>query len=202
MRSSWGLSEQDVGMTTKPTTTGTNTNPVTNIRSITGDNNNNHTTTTTPMLSSNNHSSTADVRAPRKTHRIPLQELINSNPNVTCNPGNSKKYLIESSIPPTSFEYNKDNNDTDDTFNTTTNTTIMTQQRKRKIPKIVHVTSKTRCMTPAVIRNIDQWRFPGYALYFHDDGAVDRLLAKYWPEFPQLQYVYICIFLWVKNGNG
>jgi mannosyltransferase OCH1-like enzyme len=42
------------------------------------------------------------------------------------------------------------------------------------------------------VEMIDQWRFDGYSLYFHDDVAVDRLLAKYWPEFPQLQLMQQC----------
>lgn len=117
--------------------------------------------------------SSADIRAPRTTHRIPLEELIHSSPNVTCNPGKSKKYLIDSTI---NLSENSHNN----------------SSSRRKIPKIVHVTSKTRCMTPTFIRNIDKWRFPGYSLLFHDDAAVDRLLAKYWPEFPQLQLFQKC----------
>lgn len=124
--------------------------------------------------SSNNAStiplSLFDVHAPWKTHRIPLEELVNSNPNVTCVPGNSNKRLIESTIVPENITYSSN----------------------RKIPKIVHVTSKTRCMTPKFIDNIDQWRFDDYALYFHDDVAVDRLLAKYWPEFPHLQLYQKC----------
>jgi hypothetical protein len=115
--------------------------------------------------------SAADIRAPSTTHRIPLEDLILlSNPNATCNPGKSKKYLIDSTLLPESMTYSS----------------------QRKIPKIVHVTSKTRCMTPAFIRNIDQWRFPGYSLAFHDDVAVDRLLGKYWPEFPHLQLFQHC----------
>lgn len=115
-----------------------------------------------------------DLRAPTKGNHIPLADLINSNPNPICNPGKSKKFLINSTVLADDMVY----------------------LPSRRIPKIVHVTSKTRCMTPYFIRNIGKWRFPGYALYFHDDFAVDRLLSKYWPEFPQLQLLMSC----VKSG--
>jgi mannosyltransferase OCH1-like enzyme len=122
------------------------------------------------IASSVNETTNADVRAPRTTHRTPLEDLIQSDPNATCPPGKSEKYLIESTLLPENMTYSS----------------------QRKIPKTVHVTSKTRCMTPAFIRNIDEWRFPDYALYFHDDAAVDRLLAKFWPEFPHLQLFQQC----------
>ena len=54
---------------------------------------------------------------------------------------------------------------------------------------MVHVTSKTRCMTPAFLDNLDKWRFPGYGFHVHDEVAMDRLLTKYWPEFPHLQWI-------------
>lgn len=54
----------------------------------------------------------------------------------------------------------------------------------RKIPKIVHQSGKTRCLTPAFFNLTDQWRNLGYTYYFHDDEAVDRLFRKPWPEIP------------------
>lgn len=46
----------------------------------------------------------------------------------------------------------------------------------RKIPAVIHMTAKSRCVTPAVFKHLEHWRFPGHSFYFHDDEAVDRLL--------------------------
>eukprot|EP00934_Nitzschia_sp_Nitz4_P001554 Nitzschia sp. Nitz4//scaffold28_size193895//140111//141431//NITZ4_001677-RA/size193895-augustus-gene-0.312-mRNA-1//-1//CDS//3329546018//1554//frame0 len=117
-----------------------------------------------------NANSSLDIRAPEQSTRIPLEELILSDPDPSCNPGNSKKSLIYSTILPDGQVYSPN----------------------RRIPKIVHITCKTRCMTPKFIKTIAKWRFPGYAVYIHDDVAVDRLMAKYWPEFPHLQLFQKC----------
>ena len=63
----------------------------------------------------------------------------------------------------------------------------------RKIPRIVHLTSKSRCMHPELAENIDTWRLEGHSLFFHDDDAMDKLLYRDWPEFPQLKYVIKCL---------
>ncbi len=63
----------------------------------------------------------------------------------------------------------------------------------RKIPRIIHMTSKSRCMTQAYADNIDLWRFDGYSLFLHDDIAVNRLLNQTFPEFPLLRDVKHCI---------
>ena len=67
------------------------------------------------------------------------------------------------------------------------------EKSERKIPKVVHMTSKTRCMTKLFAENIDKWRFKGHSLFLHDDDAVDRLLKLHWPEFPQLQTIMKCM---------
>jgi hypothetical protein len=46
----------------------------------------------------------------------------------------------------------------------------------RKIPRIIHITSKSRCVTPHVFQHLAQWQLYGHSVYFHDDDAVDRLL--------------------------
>jgi hypothetical protein len=63
----------------------------------------------------------------------------------------------------------------------------------RKIPRVVHVTSRSRCMTKEFAENIDKWRFKDHSLFMHDDDAMDKLLNRYWPEFPQLQQVQKCL---------
>jgi hypothetical protein len=62
----------------------------------------------------------------------------------------------------------------------------------RKIPRVVHVNSKSRCMTKEFAENTDKWRLKDHSLFMHDDDAMDRLLNRYWPEFPQLQQIQKC----------
>lgn len=63
----------------------------------------------------------------------------------------------------------------------------------RKIPKVIHLTSKTRCVTKSISDNINTWKLKGYSLFFHDDASIVRLFSQDWPEFPQLKDVLLCI---------
>lgn len=63
----------------------------------------------------------------------------------------------------------------------------------RHIPKLVHMTSKTKCFTDAFESNINKWRFDGYSFFMHDDDAVQRLFGRDWPEFPLLQEILSCV---------
>lgn len=65
----------------------------------------------------------------------------------------------------------------------------------RKIPKLVHVTSKSRCMHPHFVQNLEPWQqFENYSFFFHDDEAIDRLMMKrFWPAFPSLQLIQPCL---------
>ena len=69
----------------------------------------------------------------------------------------------------------------------------------RKIPRIVHQTSRSSCLTEAVAQIAVHWSSLGHdwAYYFHSDSAVDRLFAQDWPEFPHLSAVLACL-----NGKG
>ena len=114
-----------------------------------------------------------DVHAPTRVRRIPLEELLQSQSNMTCDPGTSgRRLILPSSTHP----------------NDSSSSSSLLSSRRR-IPPMVHVTSKTRCMTPAFLDNLDKWRFPGYGFHVHDEEAMDRLLTKYWPEFPHLQWI-------------
>ena len=66
---------------------------------------------------------------------------------------------------------------------------------RRRIPRIVHITSKNRCATVEVLRNIRRWRFPGHSLYFHDDDAVERLTSHPLSQraFPLLNETLRCV---------
>ena len=68
------------------------------------------------------------------------------------------------------------------------------QKKGRKIPNILHMTSKGKCFTTPYAENINLWKFEGYSFFLHDDDAVDRLLSKEWPEFPLLKYIKSCVF--------
>ena len=52
----------------------------------------------------------------------------------------------------------------------------VTHPANRKIPKIVHITAKSRCVTKSIKKHILRWKFPDHSLYLHDDNAVYKLL--------------------------
>ena len=58
-----------------------------------------------------------------------------------------------------------------------------------KIPRIVHQTSKSRCVTQKIANASKKWRFHGWSYIFHDDEAVMRLLLQDFSEFPHLEIV-------------
>jgi hypothetical protein len=62
-----------------------------------------------------------------------------------------------------------------------------------KIPRIVHVTGISPCLTKPFHDNLQKWHFSNYSFYFHDEEAVDRLLQRDWPEFPHLQLIMNCM---------
>jgi Glycosyltransferase sugar-binding region containing DXD motif len=61
----------------------------------------------------------------------------------------------------------------------------------RKIPMIIHQTSKSRCVTGRVLHAAKQWQQQslGFSYFLHDDEAVYRLFALEFPEFPHLNLV-------------
>ncbi|CAB9498149.1 glycosyltransferase [Seminavis robusta] len=66
----------------------------------------------------------------------------------------------------------------------------------RNIPKTIHVTGKTKCVTQAFHDNLKYWvsQMPGYSFYFHDDQAVETLFrSQSWPLFPQIQNSFECL---------
>ena len=68
------------------------------------------------------------------------------------------------------------------------------RQLQRKIPKIIHMTSKSRCLTQGFADNVRKWHFSDHSFYFHDDEAVDRLLMqRYWSDFPHIPLAMKCL---------
>ena len=49
-------------------------------------------------------------------------------------------------------------------------------KKQKKIPQIVHITAKTRCVPPNIFNHLKQWEFSGNALYFYYDEAVHRMI--------------------------
>ena len=56
--------------------------------------------------------------------------------------------------------------------------TITEGKQKQKIPKIIHITEKSRCVNPDMYHALKVWEqhFPTWNIFFHDDEAVDLLL--------------------------
>lgn len=71
----------------------------------------------------------------------------------------------------------------------------------RRIPRILHFTSKTRCVTIDFMNNINRWRarLPNHSIYFHDDRAVKQLTDHPISQkiFPLLNETLKC----VTNGS-
>ena len=59
------------------------------------------------------------------------------------------------------------------------------------ISKIIHQTSKTRCLTSSFADASQQWqkRLPDWSYYLHDDEAVMRLLQHHSNDFPGLDRI-------------
>lgn len=68
-----------------------------------------------------------------------------------------------------------------------------TDRETRKIPRIVHLSSKSRCNHEKFAENMKNWQLEDHAFFLHDDDAVERLMYKDWPEFPQLSQVLKCM---------
>lgn len=64
-----------------------------------------------------------------------------------------------------------------------------------RIPKIIHQTGRSRCVSAKFHEVMRAWmdRFPGWAYRFHDDAAMESLLARRWHAFPLLHAVVQCV---------
>lgn len=73
--------------------------------------------------------------------------------------------------------------------------TITEQSTTRRIPRVIHITAKSRCATPKVHEIVNKWRFEGHSLYFHDDDAVERLTSHPLSQssFPLLNETLKCV---------
>jgi mannosyltransferase OCH1-like enzyme len=95
---------------------------------------------------------------------VPILDLVNTQAETKCPDG---LFLVKDSV-----------------SNNTSN---------KRIPQTVHVTSRSRCVTREFYDNLQAWKLPGHSFFLHNDGAMDRLLQRYWPQFPHLQKVLLCL---------
>lgn len=101
-----------------------------------------------------------------------LQHLVSSHAKHDCPEG---LYFVEDHIRP-------DN---------------VTHPPGRKIPNLMHITAKSRCMTRPFAFNVLRWKRAlgeKYSIYIHDDDAVNKFIyEKRWIEFPELKEVMSCV---------
>ena len=102
---------------------------------------------------------------------IPLEELVDTEPDKSCPPGLVMINDIRS----------VDRN-------------ITSFLLPRRIPRVIHVTSKSRCVTPNIAESINSWKnYSDHKFFFHNDAAMYRLLfERERPEFPQLRLALAC----------
>mmetsp|Transcript_19 Transcript_19/g.18 ORF Transcript_19/g.18 Transcript_19/m.18 type:complete len:425 (+) Transcript_19:296-1570(+) len=67
-----------------------------------------------------------------------------------------------------------------------------------RIPRIIHQTSKSRCVPTVLWEGSERWkdRFPHYDYFFHDDGAMERLIrhvSKSYPMLSMLGEIWDCL---------
>ena len=63
-----------------------------------------------------------------------------------------------------------------------------------RIPKIIHQTDISSCLSPDYIKIIDPWRnLTDFEYYFHTKESMDALIRQDWPEFPHLASIIQCI---------
>ena len=110
--------------------------------------------------------------------QIPLEELVDTQVETVCPPG---LVLLQ------------------DVRHANTSNTVV----PRKIPRIIHVTAKSRCVTPRVAQVLDTWKtYSDHQFYFHNDAALHRLIfEKEWPEFPQLRIALDCSNSMVEQAD-
>jgi Mannosyltransferase OCH1 and related enzymes len=70
------------------------------------------------------------------------------------------------------------------------------QTEQRFIPKILHLSTKSKCIPRDIEEYIDRWseKLPNYSIFLHDDEAVQYLIQESWNDFPNLKRAMNCVF--------
>ena len=65
---------------------------------------------------------------------------------------------------------------------------------QRFIPKILHLSIKSKCIPRDIEEYIDRWseKLPNYSIFLHDDEAVQALIQESFNDFPNLKRA-LCI---------
>ena len=129
------------------------------------------TTTDGRIAATGEESSTHERTEELSSVTIPLDDLVDTDPETLCPPG-----LVM-------FNHTR-----------TIDPNRTASLGPRRIPRVIHVTSKSRCVTPTLAKTIDTWKkYSDHKFYFHNDAAMHRLLfEKDWPEFPPLRFALNC----------
>lgn len=101
---------------------------------------------------------------PSRTHVLPLKLLTGRADRIACPPDQIK---IRDRVNPD----------------------VQSSASQQSIPRIVHQTSKTRCLTKPFAKATVQWQFDNWSYYFHDDEAMMRLFRQEFADFPHLELV-------------
>jgi hypothetical protein len=163
------------------------------------------TNTTDTAAAANTDTDTTEASSPstiqrRQQRPIPLTQLVATSEIIECQRKRFRRVADVVLDPSLAYAIDDDTDthpdpspDIGNRNDTEEQPREQRRQRQRKIPRIVHTTSKSRCMPSAFIDNLRPWQnLTDHSFFFHDDDAVDRLLQLDWPEFPQLRKALKC----------
>jgi Glycosyltransferase sugar-binding region containing DXD motif len=114
------------------------------------------------------------LNPPKYQRRRPTLDEITASNVTTCPPG-----LVFLS----NYVHRDDDNNKE-------NIAGMPPLKPTAIPRIVHQTSKSRCVTQEMANTAAKWRFDGWSYYFYDDEAVGRLFASEADSFAQIDALF------------
>ena len=132
--------------------------------------------------------STSIVSAGQKQEQQPLsiriRDLLETNPETSCASVNLHLVTDRLLDPSQAFvgtTTTTNNNNNNNSYNATL--------IYRHIPKIIHITTKSRCLPQPFVDNLQLWKeaLPDHSFLLHNDAAMERLLfQKEWAEFTHL----------------
>jgi hypothetical protein len=134
-------------------------------------------------------SSTSPVPPKQREQVVPLTELTNTVPEVSCGlavvSGGTTTGKKKATVPPLVLVQDRiigtQTNGDSSTSSRNSNSSSSSSpsfHTSRTIPRKLHVTTKSRCVVPEFAATAQLWKdaLPDHSLYLHNDAAVDRLL--------------------------
>jgi Glycosyltransferase sugar-binding region containing DXD motif len=104
----------------------------------------------------------------RRNPRITLDEITKKGP-ASCPPG-------------LAYIHNNVTNEAQ-------GTPPLARSRPTAIPRLIHQTSKSRCVTEAFANATSRWKFENWSYYFYDDDALMRLFRSERGTFPHIDMI-------------